>query len=240
MVKNIRIGGDSDPEEFFSVGDTLFFAADDGVHGRELWKSDGTWAGTVMVKDITEVGGSSLSGFTAFDSLLYFRVSDQLWKSDGTADGTEMVKAFTNLDEIEPTSNILFLKADDGIHGDELWKSDGTEAGTTLVKDIYGGAEDSDIYDITSVDGFVIFQADDGTHGRNCGSPMVIRRHESCQRHQPRRKQRWPLCDHRGKWYWVFHRCDEIRHGALYRRTSEGTVMISGTSSLTGQVTSTI
>ena len=34
------------------VNGTLFFAADDGVHGRELWKSDGTAAGTVLVKDI--------------------------------------------------------------------------------------------------------------------------------------------------------------------------------------------
>ena len=34
------------------VGDTLFFAANDGVHGTELWKSDGTEAGTVLVKDI--------------------------------------------------------------------------------------------------------------------------------------------------------------------------------------------
>ena len=35
-----------------NVNGTLFFAANDGTHGRELWKSDGTAAGTVLVKDI--------------------------------------------------------------------------------------------------------------------------------------------------------------------------------------------
>jgi ELWxxDGT repeat protein len=34
------------------VGGKLFFTAGDGVHGRELWTSDGTEAGTVLVKDI--------------------------------------------------------------------------------------------------------------------------------------------------------------------------------------------
>ena len=32
------------------VNDTFYFAANDGVHGKELWKSDGTADGTVMVK----------------------------------------------------------------------------------------------------------------------------------------------------------------------------------------------
>ena len=43
---------DSDPSSLTGVGGTLFFTADDGIHGRELWKSDGTKAGTVLVKDI--------------------------------------------------------------------------------------------------------------------------------------------------------------------------------------------
>ena len=42
-----------------AVGDTLYFRANDSTNGEELWKSDGTSAGTVMVKDINSGTSSS-------------------------------------------------------------------------------------------------------------------------------------------------------------------------------------
>ena len=42
-------------------GRTLFFAANDGIHGQELWKSDGTRSGTVLVKDINTVAARDRS-----------------------------------------------------------------------------------------------------------------------------------------------------------------------------------
>ena len=77
---------------------TLFFTANDGVSGNELWKSDGTAAGTVLVKDIY-AGRHRLEplGLVAVGGTLFFTANDgvngtELWKSDGTAAGTVLVK----------------------------------------------------------------------------------------------------------------------------------------------------
>jgi ELWxxDGT repeat protein len=53
MVADIFPGASSSfPSHMPNVNGELYFSANDGVHGTELWKSDGTAAGTVMVKDI--------------------------------------------------------------------------------------------------------------------------------------------------------------------------------------------
>ena len=89
----------SRPEFLTNVNGTLFFAATDGGSTRqELWKSDGTLAGTILVKDIWPGFGSSSPQFlTNVNGTLFFSAHDSVsgfepWKSDGTAAGTTLVK----------------------------------------------------------------------------------------------------------------------------------------------------
>ena len=65
----------------------------DGVNGNELWRTDGTAGGPVLVKGINAATASP-DGFTVFSGALYFRADDgangyEFWKTDGTAAGTE-------------------------------------------------------------------------------------------------------------------------------------------------------
>ena len=58
MVKDMAsTSGSGYPQWLTNVNGTLYFKANDGVHGWELWKSDGIEAGTVMVKDIASGTG---------------------------------------------------------------------------------------------------------------------------------------------------------------------------------------
>ena len=79
---------DSHPGSFVALpDDTVLFAADDGVHGRELWRTDGTAAGTAMVADLTPgPTGSAPRELTVVDGIAYFTAgATEFWRSDGTA-----------------------------------------------------------------------------------------------------------------------------------------------------------
>jgi ELWxxDGT repeat protein len=163
MVKDIRSSESDLPAGglgYFShltvVSNTLFFNANDGIHGRELWKSDGTAAGTVMVKDIDEGSGHALypTPFVVLNGMIFFIAEDgvhgrELWKSDGTAAGTVMVKDIitndlwrSNLSSLSIGASLtalhtmLFFNVDDDFaHRDKFgfWRSDGTEEGTVQL-----------------------------------------------------------------------------------------------------------
>jgi ELWxxDGT repeat protein len=185
LVEDVRTGpASSDPQHLTRVSGgfggpgRLFFAADDGFNGVELWRSDGTAAGTLLVKNIKTAPGASSSpeNLTAVSAglfaagKLFFSADDgtsgvELWVSDGTAAGTVRVKdihpgsSSSAPMELTALGTTLFFTADDGAAGRELWKSDGTEAGTVRVKDIYPGPVSSHCLVLTSVGGKLFFQA---------------------------------------------------------------------------------
>ncbi len=112
--------------------------------GIELWSSDGTSAGTVLVADLTAGTGNTFSATSelmVFQDQLFFSGGDgELWKSDGTSVGTVQVKdLLPGTSRANPTdwfaagSNLYFSARNAGGFS-ELWRSDGTPAGTLLLK----------------------------------------------------------------------------------------------------------
>ena len=154
-----------------SIGNTFYFIADDQINGPELWKSDGSAAGTVLVKDIYPgATGSYPASLTNVNGTLYFTATDplnglELWKSDGTTAGTVLVKdIYPGTEGSKPVyltnvNNTLYFAARDGLNGKELWKSDGTAAGTVMIKDINPGEEGSKPANLTDVNGVLYFAA---------------------------------------------------------------------------------
>lgn len=178
LVSDVHAGFDSsNASRLTNVNGTIFFAANEGTNGVELWKSDGTSSGTVLVKDIHPGGASSNPySLTNIAGTLYFSATDgtngiELWKSDGSEAGTVRVKdifpggsgSFPN--SLTNVNGTLFFTASDGTNGIELWKSNGTSAGTLLVKDIGPGAGGSSPYSLANVNGVLFFRADNGVNG---------------------------------------------------------------------------
>lgn len=180
LVKDIAPGpGSSLPGViwgFVPLRDQVLFGAEDPVHGFELWRSDGTEAGTVLVKDIHPDGSSGPGELARLGDVVLFPASDgvrgaELWRTDGTADGTFLVKdifpgpAGSLINQITVVGSTAFFVANTPVAGRELWKSDGTEAGTVLLKDIQPGQNDFGPVGLRAVSGLLYFVASDGVHG---------------------------------------------------------------------------
>src|SRR5437667_342036 len=104
-----EIAGDG---SFLAAGDRVVFRADDGVHGTELWASDG-----FAVNLVADINPGSASSMTSHAPNAY----------GGSLSGT--------------VSGLVILSADDGVHGVELWATDGQTV--QLIGDIAVGAASS-------------------------------------------------------------------------------------------------
>lgn len=165
------------PQDFAVIGDELWFVADDGIHGRELWKTDGTKEGTAMVVDLTtKSSNSAISDLVEMGGYAFFVASSddrgrEVFRSDGTPEGTVMLKdialrSSANPEDLTVCNGLLFFSADAAhlMTGRELYVSDGTMKGTTMLKDINLNGTGL-VSRITAVGDSIFFVASNGVTG---------------------------------------------------------------------------
>ncbi|MGL4630272.1 MAG: ELWxxDGT repeat protein, partial [Leadbetterella sp.] len=178
QVKDIHVGvGDSSPKNFIALGSSLFFTAKSQAEGRELWKTDGTNAGTVLVSDIQSgPNNSDPRNLTYLNSntFLFFATDDlgytYLFKHEPSTSTTSVLWGSPTFEIISSNSELVvmgsyayFSSRSTNTNNYELWRTDGTT--TTLVKEINasGSSNPSKLKVINST---LFFEANDGLNGR--------------------------------------------------------------------------
>ena len=167
---------DENNTNFLVSNGLLYFQADDGTNGTELWVSDGTSGNTKMLKNISAGNTSTnFSGFITLNNQLIFTVitttySLDLWKTDGT--NTTLIKSF-NVPYSAISSfgllnfnNKIYFAGTDVTNGTELWSTDGTAA--SMVKDIFSGNDAGvpnssypQLFNAVFINGHFLFSAND-------------------------------------------------------------------------------
>ena len=191
LLKDIHSGSmygnpnSSNPYGFTVLTDgRLLFTADDGVNGSELWITNGTELGTVLLKDIHTPYSSGPQGITALpDGRAIFQAQSadagsEPWITDGTPGNTVLLKdifvgsgsSFASDFTVLPNGKVLF-QAYDQTNGYELWITDGTPGSTVLLKNInpgisngYGDSSNPRLF-VVLPNGRAIFQANNATNG---------------------------------------------------------------------------
>ena len=152
----------------------LYFAADNGTNGRQLWITTGNAIGTSMVAPSS--GATNPDQLTAGPSQLYFSATDtthgrELWSTAGTAATTALVdniaagSASSNPQFLAVANDTLFFAAN-GPNGTQLWESAGTGGTTNVVANTGTSAVSLFPSQLTNVSGLLYFTANDNTHGR--------------------------------------------------------------------------
>lgn len=189
VAPNLNGGAGYSPTGLTVFNGELIFTAFVSGLGNELYKTDGTEAGTILLKDVRTGNSSGLDSYASnnntevfieFNGELYFRGSTnssiELWKTDGTPNGTVSVKNFEGTQTGAPIyvsngdqnylgvvfNNEMYFSVNRSGSGSELWKTDGTTAGTVLVKDGYGVA----ISNLIVFDNQLFFTAGESATGK--------------------------------------------------------------------------
>jgi ELWxxDGT repeat protein len=144
-INTMPIGVSSDPKFLGTLNGWTYLAATDGVHGVELWKTNGTTTGTTMVTDAEPgTGSSNPSNFVTVGSVAYFTATTiasgaELWVTDGTSAGTHLVSEFapgplsSSTVAVGALGSHIIVAGDDGSTGPHLWSIDGTSAAPVLL-----------------------------------------------------------------------------------------------------------
>lgn len=170
-------------EEIYGrAGGLTYFEGITAATGRELWRTDGTPEGTILLLDAT-AGTASTYGFHAFAAgepwSYFFRnlpeTGMEPWRTDGTPEGTAML-ADLNPGEFGSgywnshgfLGSLYFFVANDGVAGPEVWRTDGTSDGTFAVTALDSEPEASLDIDFASLPSAMIFST------RAYGGPVEL------------------------------------------------------------------
>lgn len=140
------------PREWMDMGAFKLFLGTTPEEGAEIWRTDGTEAGTALVVDLVpgtsdpkiillgRVGGKAIFRATMAGE------GDELWATDGTAAGTGLLKDIypgvpsgVAATDFVVAGGLGFFKGVTSANGEELWCTDGTEEGTRMVVELRPG-----------------------------------------------------------------------------------------------------
>ena len=182
------IYGAGEVSGFIDLNGRLYFTAQDTFGNEELWSTDGTQGGTVLVKDINPNGSSSIGNMVKVGNRLLFMAADNnnfdfdLWSTDGTSSGTVKVTELNQLSNssLNPQnisvmgSRLLFCTQT------QLMITNGTTAGTDSLLAITTYSQGFGYCDLNSKVYFLLPNMNNGqfeiwrTDGTIMGTERVI------------------------------------------------------------------